>query len=235
MRRTGHPTVHPDRQGAATERIVYLGRSGNDPPTGDCMRNRTISWLGLSVLLAGCSSAGSAPLLRISDTVPERPAAPVPGAVSADTVPPEPEPEVPPPATIESERAVQLEGVYRTRATRIQRLHDLALPLLRGGVALCDGDGVELGFRYSTLDQFATREERSAWEAVLGLGSRPTIWMVIAGSAADRAGMRPGDVIASMGGLPFPRGCPMPTRSTGRRHAWGARACRFRLSAQGSS
>ncbi len=163
------------------------------------MRSWTISWLGLSVLLAGCSSPGPAPSPAVPRPAPTPEPGPLLEAAPADTVPPEPEPEVPPPVTIESERELQMQGALRTWAVRNQRLHDLALPLLRSGATICRSHRAEFGFRVATLEEYAAADERRAGEAVLGIRSRPTVYMVIAGSAAERAGMRPGDLLSSVG------------------------------------
>lgn len=102
-----------------------------------------------------------------------------------------------------------MEGAVRTRLDRVERLHDLTLPLLRDGLEMCGAHRrSEPGFRYATLDQYPADAERRVYETVLGIRAWPTVLMVISGSAAERAGLMSGDYITSVGGVTVPGGQP---------------------------
>ncbi len=209
------------------------------------MRNRTLLCVGLTGLLAllvACSASGSLPPpatpeqtlnTERREAVPE-PDPPPPDPASSEPAPSEPESERTPPTapTIESERALQMEGALRIRARRKQRMHDLTLPLLRGGVDLCSVHRDEFGFRFAAPNRWeSTDEERAerAWSAHAEVEAHPAIGLVIAGSAAARAGLQQGDALVSVGGVAvsvgepggettarivedWPRGRPLPLR-----------------------
>ena len=103
--------------------------------------------------------------------------------------------------TLESERAIQMQGAVLTHLARRQRLADASLPLLRAGVDMCPARGNEFGFRYSTLDEYSNSAERRVYETILGIRAQPTVLMVMRGGAAERAGLMPGDVIRSAGSV----------------------------------
>ncbi|MYG36087.1 MAG: M48 family metalloprotease [Gemmatimonadetes bacterium] len=175
----------------------------------ELVRYRITTVLALPVLAAACFQSGPLP----PSPAPGAPAGP-PGALADAAANAEPPPspsgaDAPTRPTIESERALQMEGAVRTRLDRLQRLHDLTMPLLRGGLEMCKGHlRNELGFLYATLDQYPADAERRVYETVLGIRSWPTVLLVVSGSAAERAGIAPGDFIASVGGVTVPGGRP---------------------------
>ena len=161
------------------------------------MRNRTTMWFALFGALSACASPAPFPPLPIPVTPPSL----LPGPVEAPTATPvvrAPAPANPAAPRLASERALQMEDAVLTHLSRLQRLHDLSLPLLRHGVDICGDHGKEFGFRYGTLDQYPDPAERQVYETIVGLRSRPTVSMVIDGSAADRAGLVRGDVITAV-------------------------------------
>lgn len=171
------------------------------------MRYRTTTSVALPALVAACFQSGPVP----PSPAPGTSAGPSGAAAdaTANTEPREPAPTTVAPTrpTIETERALQMEGAVRTHLDRLQRLHDLSLPLLRGGLEMCDGHRRnEFGFRYATLDQYPADAERRVYETVLGVRPWPTVLLVVSGSAAERAGIAPGDFITSVGGVTVPAG-----------------------------
>ncbi len=110
--------------------------------------------------------------------------------------------------TLESERAIQMEGAVLTHLARRQRLADASLPLLRGGLAMCEEHGKEFGFRHSSLDEYSNPAERQVYATILGVRTQPTVLMVMRGGAAERAGLMPGDVIRSLGSVEIGPGQP---------------------------
>lgn len=62
--------------------------------------------------------------------------------------------------------------------------------------------GWAAGFELQALAQYG-RDYRAAAGALLGITDRPTIALVVSGSAADAAGLRPGDILLSADGRPF--------------------------------
>ena len=173
------------------------------------MRYRTTTSVALSALVVACFQSGPIPPSPLTGATASPAGAPARG--TADTEPPVDPPTAAAPTrpTIESERALQMEGAVRTRLDRVERLHDLTLPLLRDGLEMCGAHRrSEPGFRYATLDQYPADAERRVYETVLGIRAWPTVLMVISGSAAERAGLMSGDYITSVGGVPVPGGRP---------------------------
>ena len=182
------------------------------------MINRTAICTWLLATTSACASAPQPPA-----PAPAEPAfltaEPAGNPAPADpvTVPEAARPS--PPMTLESERAIQMEGAVLTHLARRQRLADASLPLLRAGVEMCAARGNEFGFRYSTLDEYSNPAERQVYGTILGIRAQPTVLMVMRGGAAERAGLMPGDVIRAAGSVeigPGQTGSEAVTRILGR-------------------
>lgn len=173
------------------------------------MRYGTATWVALPALVAACFQSGPIPPSPGPGASPGPAGAPADATADTDPAVPPPLPAAPTRPTIESERALQMEGAVRTHLDRLQRLHDLSLPLLRGGLEMCERHRRnEFGFRYATLDQYPADAERRVYETLLGVRPWPTVLLVVSGSAAERAGIAPGDLITSVGGVAVPGGQP---------------------------
>ncbi len=182
------------------------------------MINWTARWTWLLATTAACASGPQAPAPTPAD-VAFLAAAPVENPAPADFVKVPESAEPSPPMTLESERAIQMEGAVLTHLARRQRLADASLPLLRAGIEMCAARGNEFGFRHSTLDEYSNPAERKVYETILGIRTQPTVLMVMRGGAAERAGLRPGDVIRSAGSVgidPGRTGSEAVTRILGR-------------------
>lgn len=171
------------------------------------MINRTTMWTWLLASASACAPAHLPPTPTPADVTPP-PAHAVEAATPSVPAPAPQAVEAPPPMTIESERAIQMEGAVLTYLGRRQRLSDASLPLLRHGLEICGVRANEFGFRYSTLDEYTDPAERRVYETILGIRTQPTVLMVIRGSAADRAGVMPGDVIGSVASVEVGLGEP---------------------------
>lgn len=79
--------------------------------------------------------------------------------------------------------------------------------LATANVDLCVEHMVESGMLIETLSQYGAAF-RPAARQVLGLGDGPTIALVVAGSPAERAGLKPGDVLLDADGAPFAASAP---------------------------
>lgn len=105
----------------------------------------------------------------------------------------------PPSASAESvrrEQREQLRLAFQTQLERRTRLNGLAYPILRANVDLC-GEHVEsiMGIYFDTARAMPA-EARQAAARLFSLSDEwHTVLSVTAGSAADRAGLRAGDVI----------------------------------------
>lgn len=67
---------------------------------------------------------------------------------------------------------------------------------------LCGGSGWSAGMTVQRLDQYRT-DLRPVAATELGLTNRPTITQVVAGGAAEQAGLRGGDAIVAVDGVSF--------------------------------
>jgi membrane-associated protease RseP (regulator of RpoE activity) len=74
--------------------------------------------------------------------------------------------------------------------------------LATANVDLCVEHMVESGMLIETLGQYGATF-RPAARQVLGLSDGPTVALVVAGSPAERAGLKPGDVLVDADGVPF--------------------------------
>ena len=106
---------------------------------------------------------------------------------------------VPPSATADSVRREQREQMrlaFQTQLDRRERLNGLAYPILRSNADLC-GERVEsiMGIYFDTASNMP-KEARGAAARMFSTSEHwHTVLSVTPGSAADRAGMRRGDVI----------------------------------------
>lgn len=94
------------------------------------------------------------------------------------------------------EQREQLRLVFQTQLDRRTRLNGLAYPILRNNVDLC-GDRVEsiMGIYFDAASNMS-KEARDAAARLFSMSEQwHTVLSVTPGSAADRAGMRAGDVI----------------------------------------
>ena len=106
---------------------------------------------------------------------------------------------------VRAEQLKQRQLVLRTDFEYQQRLDDVAYPLLKAAVPLCSkGMGTMSGIRFANLHSFK-KEYR---DAARGLGFTDTLSIVgvTKGSAAERAGVKTGDRILSVGGTSAPLG-----------------------------
>jgi beta-barrel assembly-enhancing protease len=109
------------------------------------------------------------------------------------------------PAQLRAEQIKQQQFALKSTFADQDRLENLALPLLRAALPLCqDQRGPLVGIRYANLQSF-NKEFR---EAAQGLGFSDTLMVtgVMRGSAAERAGLRPGHRIVEIAGEPAPAG-----------------------------
>jgi len=84
------------------------------------------------------------------------------------------------------------------------RVAAIAWRLQTANVTLCRDVVALPGFSVETLDQYR-QSERAEAAAEFGLGDLPGVSTVVPGSAADKAGLKPGDTILAVDGKPMPR------------------------------
>lgn len=86
------------------------------------------------------------------------------------------------------------------------RLQRVALPILRAGVPLCEGNTLpRIGIQMSNIDVYQ-KDYQSAANAVFGLDDRVQIIGVTAGGPAEAAGVEIGDIILRVNGDKLPTG-----------------------------
>ena len=86
------------------------------------------------------------------------------------------------------------------------RLQRIALPILRAGVPLCEGNTLpRIGIQMSNIDAYH-KDYQSAANAVFGLDDRVQIISVTAGGPAEAAGIEVGDIILRVNGNEMPTG-----------------------------
>lgn len=102
-------------------------------------------------------------------------------------------------ASADAEAQYQRELVLRDSISKLDQLNRISWRLLSANVPLCgDRVGLGTGFTLLELDSYK-KEKRELLKTVLGLGWRPTVFEVAAGSPAEKAGLRRGDVIVGIG------------------------------------
>lgn len=110
------------------------------------------------------------------------------------------------PEEIRAEEAKQRELALRSHVAHKQRLLDVAYPILRSGVPLCERDVVRgAGLIAENLHDYQA-EWRETAERALGLGERLRVVAVAEGSPAREAGIEVGDVLLEIRGQPIPPG-----------------------------
>lgn len=93
-----------------------------------------------------------------------------------------------------------------------RRLVEVGRRLAKGGSELCAGDVSNPGWTLADIEQYRP-ESRPAAKTSLSLGDLPQVMAVQPGSAAAQAGVRPGDSVVAVDGLPVP---PVADRRAGR-------------------
>jgi hypothetical protein len=110
------------------------------------------------------------------------------------------------PAAVEAEKARQRQLALERQTAYQERLADLAYPLLASATPLCGADaGPRLGVHFANRHLYED-EWRQAAEVALGLGDTVQVVTVTDSSAADRAGLEPGDRLVRVDGWPVPAG-----------------------------
>jgi len=98
------------------------------------------------------------------------------------------------------EAAVQRKLAVESLMERTDRLAAVAYPLLEANAEIC-GERVtnHAGVWMMTRDELDS-QWRATYAELFGVTDRPTVVSVTPGSPADRAGLRPGDVVTSING-----------------------------------
>lgn len=110
------------------------------------------------------------------------------------------------PAEVEAEKARQRALALERQVDYQDRASDLAYPILASSVPLCADDTARrLGIQFANRHVYED-EWREAAETALGVGDTLQVLAVTDSSAADRAGLRPGDRIVRVGGWRVPAG-----------------------------
>ena len=99
---------------------------------------------------------------------------------------------------------IALAGALSALRDADARVAAVAWRLQTANVALCPDSVALPGFSVETLDQYAAGERAQA-TAEFGLKDLPQVSAVVPGSAADRAGLREGDMLLAVDGQPMPR------------------------------
>jgi hypothetical protein len=110
------------------------------------------------------------------------------------------------PAAVEAEKAQQRQLALQRQMTYQKRLSDLAYPILASATPLCGDDASpHLGVRFANRHVYED-EWREAAERALALGDTIQVVTVTDSSAADRAGLEPGDRLVRVDGWAVPAG-----------------------------
>lgn len=145
---------------------------------------------GCFLLLAACTTAPTGPTTPAAQPPAQQP-------IAAQPLPREP---LPPVAT-----AAQIETLRQLTSAR-DRLYRVAAPLLVNNAELCRNHARKLlGFRASNRYSYPA-ELVAAAHTVLQLNDRLRVNGVLAGSGAERAGIRSGDELLSVEDWEFPSG-----------------------------
>jgi len=99
---------------------------------------------------------------------------------------------------------IALAGALSALREADARVAAVAWRLQTANAALCRDSVALPGFTVETLDQYAMNERAEA-ATEFGLGDLPQVSAVVPGSAADKAGLRAGDVLLAVDGEPMPR------------------------------
>ena len=101
----------------------------------------------------------------------------------------------------------QAQTVVRALLQQDTAVATIGYRLATANVDLCVEHMVESGMLIETLAQYGA-DYRAAAADVLKLTDRPTVALVVPGSPADRAGIRPGDALIGADGVAFTRTPP---------------------------
>lgn len=123
---------------------------------------------------------------------------------SASVVAPPASQAAPVPAADPRVKASSLAGSALPGREEDARVATIAWRLARAGVAHCPAPAPLTGLVLQHLSQFEVAD-RPGMIAALGLDRGPAMIAVVPGSPADRAGLRPGDVLLAVDDVPLPR------------------------------
>lgn len=116
-----------------------------------------------------------------------------------------PRPVPPSPATPQASPAEQ--SLLRTLVNYQDRLYRVAGPLLVNNPELCKGNNARNLFGFTAKNKYSWSPELAdAAQALYGLDERLQVVGVLAGSGAERAGLRRGDKLVSVEGRAMPTG-----------------------------
>lgn len=100
---------------------------------------------------------------------------------------------------VEREKQKQRQLWMQTHLQEQQKLDNIAFPILKNGISLCDEDTTQFaGIRYANAYAFEDEWHEAAIEG-LGLNDSLKLTGVVVGSGAHKAGLRPGDYIRQIG------------------------------------
>lgn len=103
------------------------------------------------------------------------------------------------------EEALQKKLVLERQFRDQSRIDRVAWPILSGASSLCENITPKVGVQFAVAANF-NKEYRAAAVELFGLSDRPTLVAVSPGSPAHRAGLKPGDVLHSVGSVEVPTG-----------------------------
>ncbi|THD37175.1 MAG: hypothetical protein E7773_03820 [Sphingomonas sp.] len=106
------------------------------------------------------------------------------------------------PAARADSKQDQADAVVRALLGQDVEVATVGYRLVTGNAAQCAKGFVETGATLGTLAQYDA-PYRAAAARVLGMTNRPTVELVVPQSAAEQAGIKPGDVLIAADGLPF--------------------------------
>lgn len=99
-------------------------------------------------------------------------------------------------ADLSTEQTFQEKQAFAEMARLRARLSRVSAPVLTANTELCDKTGPDIGAITHTLKSYP-KKLRPAAEREFGLGDEPRVLFVRPDSAADKAGIKPGDILRS--------------------------------------
>lgn len=116
------------------------------------------------------------------------------------------------PEAVRAEQLKQQQLVIQSILLQTQRLEDIGHPLLTAATGFCERFvTVRSGVTFANAHAFGRTYEVAARTA--GFNDTLMVSAVAQGSAAERAGLRPGDRVLTLGGRPAPRGSAAPSEA----------------------